>query len=99
MFPMTVGSAATRAGPTGSTRGLTREARLRPESGMLYPSLRPGEWIVAAVLADRVLADLILRGSGAALRGRVLPEEHFDFRGGRSRGGERDGMRPRREGC
>jgi hypothetical protein len=70
-----------------------REARLRVEYGELYPGLRAGEWEAAAVLADRVLADRLLRGSETALEGRVLLEAHFDFRGGASRGGERDGVR------
>lgn len=71
----------------------TREARLRPEFTELYPGLRPGQWEPAAVLADRLLAENLLRGNGTALRGRVLLDAHFDFRGGASRGGERDGMR------
>jgi hypothetical protein len=76
----------------------TRKARLRPEYSGLYPGLRPGEWETAAVLADRLLADRLLRGSGAAIRGRVLLDAHFEFRDGASRGGERNGMRLRREG-
>ena len=78
---------------------LAREARLRPEWGGLYPALRTGEWEEAVVLADRLLADSLLRGSGTALQGRVLPEAHFDFRGGASRGGERAGMRLLRNGA
>jgi hypothetical protein len=76
----------------------TREARLRAEYMELYPGLRAGEWEAAAVLADRLLADCLLRGSNSALRGRVLLDAHFEFRGGGSRGGEREGMRVRREG-
>jgi hypothetical protein len=75
-----------------------REARLRAEYMELYPGLRPGVWEPAAVLADRLLAESLLRGSETALRGRVLLEAHFEFRGGASQGGERDGMRLRREG-
>jgi hypothetical protein len=75
-----------------------REARLRAEHGRLYPGLCPGEWKAAAMLADQVLADRLLRGSEAALRGRVLPDTHFEFRGGTSQGGERGGLRWRREG-
>lgn len=75
-----------------------RQARLRPGSAALYPGINPGEWRTAAILADQVLAGLLLRGVDAALRGRVLLESHFDFRGGKTTGGEREGMRPRREG-
>ena len=70
-----------------------REARLRPEFAELYPGVRAGEWIGAAVLADTVLADRLLRGSAVAIRGRVLEEAHFDFRGGVGHGGEREGVR------
>ena len=70
-----------------------REARLLPGSADMYPGIRSGEWKPAAALADEVLAGLVLRGNDMALRGRVLPETHFEFRGGRSRGGERDGVR------
>jgi hypothetical protein len=85
-----------RSAPIGRK---VREARLRPEYGELYPGLRPGEWETAVVLADRLLADCLIRGSGTALRGRVLLDAHFDFRGGASQGGEREGLRIRRESC
>jgi hypothetical protein len=75
----------------------SREARLRPEFVNLYPSLRAGEWAPAAILADRVLAGFLIRGSATALRGRVLLDIHFEFRGGESEGGEREGVRFRRE--
>jgi hypothetical protein len=81
----------------GLARRETREARLRPEYVELYPGIRSGEWEPAAILADRLLADRLLRGSDAAIRGRVLLDAHFEFRGGASLGGERDGMRLRRE--
>jgi hypothetical protein len=77
-------------------RLLTREARLRPECAGLYPGLTAGAWDSAAVVADRLLADCLMRGSHAALRGRVLLDAHFEFRGGAARGGERVGMRPQR---
>jgi len=74
-----------------------REARLRPEHAALYPGIPPGEWLRAAPLADRVLAGRLLRGASSALQGRVLIEEHFEFRGGdAARQGEREGYRPRR---
>jgi hypothetical protein len=74
-------------------RRFSREACLRPEFAELYPGLRAGEWIPAAVIADRVLADSLLHGTDTAIRGRVLRESHFVFRGGSARGGEREGIR------
>ena len=75
-----------------------REARLRPEHAHAYPEIRPERWEPAATVADRVLAGWLLRGNMLAIRGRVLLEEHFEFRGGAERGGEREGARPRRQG-
>lgn len=77
---------------------LTREACLREECGALYPGLTPGLWQPAALLADLVLADCLIRGGHTAVTGRVLLDEHFEFRGGAARGGERAGTRLRREG-
>ena len=74
-----------------------REARLRPEFAALYPGLGAGEWAPAAVVADRVLAQALLRASDGSIRGRVLLEAHFEFRHGRSLGGERHGLRLRRK--
>ena len=74
-----------------------REARLRPEHAQQYPGIRPERWESAATIADRVLAGWLLRGNDIAIRGRVLLEAHFEFRGGSERGGEREGARPRRE--
>jgi hypothetical protein len=75
----------------------SREARLRLEHAALYPGIPGGEWLSAALLADRVLAGRLLRGASSALQGRVLVEEHFEFRGGdAARQGEREGYRPRR---
>jgi hypothetical protein len=74
-----------------------REARLRPEHAHRYPDVRPERWESAATVADRVLAGWLLRGNDLAIRGRVLLDAHFEFRGGSERGGEREGARPRRE--
>jgi hypothetical protein len=76
---------------------MRREARVRPEWRKLYPALTTQEWESAVVLADRLLADALLRGSCTAIQGRVLPDAHFDFRGGSASGGERSGMRLRGE--
>ena len=87
----------TLAGPRpGSEAGSVpphgrREARLRPEHASRYPGIQAGVWESAAVLCDRVLAGGLLRGS-PGWRERVLPPEHFEFRGE-----GREGKRPRRE--
>jgi hypothetical protein len=64
--------------------GLSRETRVRHGFGQLYPELRPG-WDAAQAAAHRV-ADRILTRQGYAglLKGRVLPDLHFEFRGGSS---------------
>ena len=70
-----------------------REARLRPELAHLYPGLTPGQWESAARIAEAVLANLMLQEMAeAAASERVLPEEHFEFRGGvpARRGGQRN---------
>jgi hypothetical protein len=81
----------------GSGGQVPREARLRPEHAHKYPGVRPEWWESAATVADRVLAGWLLGGNDIAIRGRVLLEAHFDFRGGSERGGEREGARPRRD--
>jgi hypothetical protein len=69
-----------------------REARLRPEYAARYPGVQAGVWEPAAVLCDRVMAAGLLRGSLHGWHDRVLPPEHFEFRGGGS-----PLKRPRRE--
>jgi len=60
-----------------------REARLRPKFAQLYPTLTPGEWKPAARIAEAVLANFLLQEMTASPSpDRLLPEEHFDFRGG-----------------
>ena len=60
-----------------------REARLRPEFAGLYPGLEPGTWQDAAVLAEQVLSEHLVRPSpGYMLSDSVLAKEHFEFRGG-----------------
>jgi hypothetical protein len=69
-----------------------REARLRPEYAARYPGIRADVWEPAAVLCDRVIAAGLLRGSPCGWHDRVLPPEHFEFRGGGTQL-----KRPRRE--
>ena len=64
-----------------------RQARLRPDYASLYPGLEPGVWEDADDLAEQLLTQHLLRPSpGFMLSGRVLPVEHFEFRGGDSAG-------------
>jgi hypothetical protein len=64
-----------------------REARLRPEYASLYPGLDPGIWADADDLAEQMLTQHLLRPSpGFMLSSRMLPGEHFDFRGGEPAG-------------
>jgi hypothetical protein len=76
-----------------------REAQLRPHYAELYPRIRAGEWRSAATLADQVLAGQLLNEVATAVRGRVLPELHFEFRGGTRTGGQREGLRLQKEGA
>jgi hypothetical protein len=62
-----------------------REGRLRPRFAALYPDLTPGVWVPACTLKDFVLErGLYRRLTGSPAQHRPLPEDHFDFRGGRS---------------
>jgi hypothetical protein len=59
-----------------------REARLKPEFAHLYPAIDPNRWDLAAVMADRVVAWLLRRPNpGWVATDRILPPEHFEFRG------------------
>ena len=59
-----------------------REARLRPEFANLYPSITADRWDLAAVMADRVVVWLLRRpNAGWVATDRILPPEHFEFRG------------------
>jgi hypothetical protein len=65
---------------------MRREARLRPEYAHLYPMLEPGRWDSAADAASKVAATRLLQLEEAyVLHDRVLPEVHFEFRGGAPR--------------
>lgn len=59
-----------------------REARLKPQFAHLYPAITAGHWDSAAVLADRMVAWLLRNPTaGFIVTDRILPPEHFDFRG------------------
>jgi len=64
-------------------QGNIREARLRPEFASLYPSLQPGVWLPATTVGQKLL--LWHLATAATPQGeRLITEEHFEFRGGRS---------------
>lgn len=76
---------------------MLREARLKPEHAHLYPTLSLDHWYTAAALAGLVKGVRIVReGPATRITGRVLQNEHFEFRGGRDRSGSWAGMRTRR---
>jgi hypothetical protein len=64
----------------------TRTARLDPRFGALYPEIPAGHWLPAWQAATR-RAERLWReaGADALLDGRVLSDEHFQFRGGKPR--------------
>jgi hypothetical protein len=65
---------------------MLREARLRPEYAHLYPMLEPNAWTPAADVALKVAAVRILQLADTyVLHDRVLPDAHFEFRGGTPR--------------
>jgi hypothetical protein len=63
-----------------------RRARLDPKFGSLYPEIPAGHWLPAWQAATR-RAERVWREAGAEalLEGRLLAEEHFQFRGGTPR--------------
>jgi hypothetical protein len=62
---------------------MTREARLKHDYAALYPCVRPGVWQPAAVVVDRLLACMLEHPdrAGGIRPGRVIRDEHFEFRG------------------
>jgi hypothetical protein len=59
---------------------------LNPKFSALYPELEAGRWLpawqAAVRRAERLWHDL---GAEALIQGRILPDEHFRFRGGSPR--------------
>jgi hypothetical protein len=55
-----------------------REARLRPEFAEQYKWMRAGAWYLAATIASARLHE----DPQPPRHLRLLPDEHFDFRGG-----------------
>jgi hypothetical protein len=63
---------------------MTREVRLKKRFAALYHCLRPGVWKPAAATVDEVRACVLKHPGPAGLvrAGRLLEDEHFEFRGG-----------------
>lgn len=90
-------SPGTRFGDHGETVPLRREARLRPGSAELYPALPSDTWMGAAELGAILLRWIAGGGTPPPLGARLLPEEHFEFRGGELPRGSISSPRSRRE--
>jgi len=83
-----------------------RMARLRVEFAAQYPALTPGVWMPAAEVGARMLFWHLELVGTVPLGDRLLPEEHFEFSGGwtrgrtsplRTRAYDADSVEPRRE--
>ena len=59
-----------------------REARLRSEYVGLYPGLNAEVWLPAREVAEHIIAVVRHEGGRLGTYGRLLAEEHFEFRGG-----------------
>jgi hypothetical protein len=73
-----------------------REARLMAEYVESYPGLPAGVWLPAGEVAEHIVAVVRREGGRLGLRGRVMADEHFEFRGGEP-GAARGSRTERRE--
>jgi len=91
-------AAGSRAGEQGDV-GMPgrREARLRAGSASLYPALPSETWMAAAELGGILLRWIASGGTPPPLGARLLPEEHFEFRGGELPRGPVPSPRTRRD--
>jgi hypothetical protein len=75
---------------------MPREAQLNPAFAHDYPKLAPGRWYTAAAVTGLVKATRILReGTRVQFTDRVLPSNHFLFRGDGLRWGDSTSVRSR----
>lgn len=74
-----------------------REARLKPESEHLYPGIMPGVWTVASQLVPQVLRLRLQQQPTWEFTRRVLDDDHFEFRGGKPREPQWNGVPSRVE--
>ncbi|HUF34779.1 MAG TPA: hypothetical protein VMN37_02460 [Gemmatimonadales bacterium] len=88
----------TRFGDHGESGSpLRREARLRAGFAGLYPLLPSDTWMNAAELGATLLRWVTTGGTTVKLGPRLLPEEHFEFRGGELPRGSIASPRTRRD--
>jgi hypothetical protein len=59
-----------------------REARLKGQYTTLYPGIKADVWLPAREVAEHIIAVVRHEGGGRGAGGRMLAEEHFEFRGG-----------------
>lgn len=62
--------------------GASREARLMAKYIEFYPGLPAGVWLPAGEVAEHIVAVVRREGGRLGLHGRVMADEHFEFRGG-----------------
>ena len=76
---------------------MVRQVRLKPGYADRYRSLDPGVWYTAAAVAGFVKGTTIVRdGPRVEIRDRLLPPQHFEFRGGADHRGSWGDMLTRR---
>ena len=64
---------------------IVREARLKSAYAHLYPELAPNTWIPATDVGAAILMSQLQSKRPLSLGERLLPDEHFEFRGGAER--------------
>jgi hypothetical protein len=74
-----------------------REARLREQYVRLYPGLTPGTWLPAREVAEHIVDVVRREGGRLGVHGRIMADEHFDFRGGERAAAEQRSPNARRE--
>jgi hypothetical protein len=71
-----------------------RQLRLRPQYAHLYQEIPPNEWWPAWLMAERLLA--MAESQGVSPGERICNPDHFQFRGGQTRGPRLQDLRTRR---
>lgn len=59
-----------------------REARLKSEYKELYPGLNDQVWLPASEVAEHIIAVVRHERGRLGQHGRLMAEDHFEFRGG-----------------